>query len=72
MSFDQARKVKRRHEGELMAYEFVQGVGLGEQAGHPAIKVYVDQGMVGHTSSLPTRLEGVPVVVEVSGGFRSF
>lgn len=73
MSFDQARQIKRRHEGSLMAYDFVQGVGLGERAGHPAIKVYVSQARPAQTRRLPKSLEGVPVVVEVSGGgFKSF
>lgn len=71
MTFDHAIQVKERHEDDLLSREFVQGVGVGEEGGRPAIKVYVDGLPPGGGHDLPRVLEDVPVVVEVSGPFRA-
>jgi hypothetical protein len=72
VKFEHAKQVKARHEHELLMLDFVQGVGLGEEHGEPAITVYVDQPPAGNLAQVPERLEDVPVVVEQSGLFRTY
>jgi hypothetical protein len=72
MKLDHAKQVNARHERKLLMLDFVQGVGLGEDHGEPAIKVYVDQQPTAALAEVPERLEDVPVVIEQSGAFRSF
>jgi hypothetical protein len=72
MNFDQALAVKGRHENELLREESVQGVGVGEHSGRPAIFVYVDRPGSPAVAMIPDSLEGVPVVVESSGRFTTF
>lgn len=72
MSLEQVKRVKRRHELELLEHEFVEGVGIGESDGTPAIKIYVDTNAGLASKSLPDAIEGVPVVVEESGPFKAF
>jgi hypothetical protein len=67
-----AREVKERHEGRLLLLDCVQGVGVGEDHGRPAIKVYVDDSSQGSRQALPQQLEDVPVVIEESGSFSSY
>jgi hypothetical protein len=71
MTLNHAIEVKARHEHELLGLDCVQGVGVGEAQGRPAIMVYVD-GYPSTPGSIPQRIEDVPVVVEQAGGFRSF
>jgi hypothetical protein len=72
MTFDHAKRVKDRHERELLMHDFVQGVGIGEDHGEPTILVYVHYSPRRPNESLPDRLEDVPVVVEESGLFQTF
>ncbi|MGH2936540.1 MAG: hypothetical protein ACRDPE_00275 [Solirubrobacterales bacterium] len=72
MDFDQAVAVKERHEDELLKDDSVQGVGVGEHSGRPAILVYVTHSASRVKPSIPNSIEGVPVVVEESGGFKAF
>jgi hypothetical protein len=71
MTFKHAEAVKDRHEAELLSLDGVEGVGLGEKQGAPAIKVYV-YSMPLATANLPHVLEDVPVVVEESGAFEAY
>lgn len=61
--------VKRKREAALMNIEGVQGVGLGQDSiGNEAIVVYVrDQGVA---KQIPRDLDGVSVIVEVTGVIR--
>jgi hypothetical protein len=72
VTLEHAREVKERHEGKLLLLDFVQGVGVGEDHGRPAIKVYVDDSSQDAHRALPRKLEDVPVVIEESGSFKSF
>lgn len=72
MTSDHARRVKARHERNLLMLDYVQGVGIGEDHGHPAIKVYVDHWPDPSSRAIPKKIENVPVVVEESGSFRAF
>jgi hypothetical protein len=69
VNFETARRIKNRHEDELMSLAFVQGVGLRQTDGEPAITVYVAK--ADPTQKLPLTLEGVPVVIEQSGLFEA-
>ena len=66
-------KVKAEHEGQLMAIDGVQGVGIGQRQDGDglAIKVYVDNKTKALQNKLPKQLEGHPVQVEVSGEFNA-
>lgn len=68
------QSIRDRHEGELLAIEGVEGVGVGEQDGRPTIKVYVDSNVMTpsiRARSLPKALESVPIVVEETGVFEA-
>lgn len=58
--------VRRNHEGELMAIEGVEGVGVGQnEIGDAAIIVYLrDEGV---KRRIPRTIEGHPVVTHVTG-----
>jgi len=59
--------VQDRHTPRLMAPPGVVGTATGlDGAGNPVVKVYVTHAGV---AGLPNNVEGVPVVVEVSGKF---
>ena len=63
--------VLRKHEDALLAYPNVNGVGIGERAGRPVIKILVIR-KVPETSLkpgqvLPKELEGFTVDVEEGG-----
>lgn len=58
--------VKKAHESQLLAISGVVGVGIVAGAlGTPAIGVYVTH--AGVASAVPKTLEGIEVIVEVSG-----
>jgi hypothetical protein len=71
MNFDRALAVKERHEDALLKNEFVQGVGVSEHSGRPAIVIYVDRDQGPGAREIPDSIEGVPVVVETSGRFTT-
>jgi hypothetical protein len=74
MSIDglsRAREVRKRHERDLLALKGVQGVGIGSDNGLPLIKVYVDESYSRGPRRIPTVLEEIPVVVELSGHFEA-
>lgn len=66
-------KVKADHEGQLMAIDGVQGVGIGqrEDGDGLAIKIYVDNMTNDLKKKLPKQLEGHPVQIEISGEFHA-
>jgi hypothetical protein len=73
MTEEHVRQVKQRHEHELLGLDGVQGVGIGDDHGHPAIMVYVDDSSSSaQLRKIPRRINDVHVVVEESGAFRAY
>lgn len=64
-------RVKADHEMQLMAINGVEGVGVGEEAGKPVIKVYVSGKTPALKQAIPAQLDGYPVRTEVSGEFHA-
>jgi len=64
-------EAKARHESELLALPNVTGVGIGERAGEPVIKVFVAEKVPETTMTpeerVPKSLEGFDVDVEEIG-----
>ena len=64
-------EVKTRHEAELLALPNVTGVGIGERAGKPVIKVFVTEKVpearLAPEQRIPTLLDGYEVDVEAIG-----
>lgn len=64
-------KILEQHEDALMALPNVQGVGLGEKGGQPAIKVFVSRKVpkdaLAENEMVPAQLDGVPTDVEEVG-----
>ena len=63
--------VLRKHEDALLAYPNVNGVGIGERAGRPVIKVMVirkvPESSLQPDQVLPRELEGFELDVEEIG-----
>ncbi len=64
-------QVKAKHEMRLLRIEGVEGVGIGEEADQLVIKVYVAKKTKALQESIPARIEGYPVRIEVSGEFHA-
>ena len=63
--------VKNRHEAELLQMPGVTGCGVGRNAiGGPAILLYVEERAA--VDRLPRSIEGVEVVVEVTGPIETY
>lgn len=64
-------EAKTRHEGELLALPNVTGVGIGERAGQPVIKVFVTEKVpesrLAPEERVPMSLDGYDVDVEAIG-----
>jgi hypothetical protein len=64
-------EAKTRHEDELLALPNVTGVGVGERAGRPVIKVFVTEKVPESTLApeerVPASLDGFEVDVEAIG-----
>lgn len=64
-------EVQARHEAELFALPNVRGVGIGERAGEPVIKVLVERKVPASTLApeerVPESLEGFEVDVDEIG-----
>jgi hypothetical protein len=64
-------EVKARHEAELLSLPNVTGVGIGERAGKPVIKVFVTEkvpaSQLAPGERVPRTLEGHEVDVEATG-----
>ena len=61
----------RKHEDRIMQLANVTGIGVGEKAGRPVIKVFVTQKLpeaeLGQDQIVPRTLEGYPTDVEEIG-----
>ena len=68
-------EVKTRHEAELLALPNVTGVGIGERAGKPVIKVFVTEKVpvsgLTREQRIPTLLDGYEVDVEAIGFIKA-
>jgi hypothetical protein len=64
-------EAKARHEAELLALPNVTGVGIGERAGKPVIKVFVTEKVpeseLAPDERVPSSLDGHEVDVEAIG-----
>jgi hypothetical protein len=64
-------EAKTRHENELLALPNVTGVGIGERAGRPVIKVFVTEKVpesaLAPEERVPASLDGYEVDVEAIG-----
>lgn len=65
------QQVKAKHEGRLLHIEGVEGVGIGEVAAGPVIKVYVSKKTRALAGKIPARLGGYPVRIEFTGKFTA-
>jgi hypothetical protein len=63
---DELREVRKRHEGELLRIDGVEGLGETHTP-RPALLVYCREGRV--ASRIPRQLEGVEVRTVVTGPF---
>jgi hypothetical protein len=68
ISIDEAQS---RHEAELLSLPNVTGVGIGERAGKPVVKVFVTRkvpaSQLAPEERVPRSLEGYEVDVEAIG-----
>ena len=71
---DSAAAVRDRHEDELMNIPGAVGtaVGMSDQAGKPAIEVYVTKMTPQAQAAAPKEVEGVPVKLIENGGFVAY
>lgn len=73
MSHKDIQKVMDSHTPNLMAIEGVVGVYIGEtEKGEPCIKVMVAEDTTAIRDQIPAALEGIPVIVVVSGEIEGF
>ena len=64
MGWDEARAAHSKHAHRLMKRSDIVGVGISLLDGEPCLKVYCyDE----HHAPIPTKIDGVPVLVEISG-----
>jgi hypothetical protein len=69
MDDEEARRIKRKHAAVLMDQPGVQGVSLQQDPqGRPRLVLLVDG--TANIGGLPKDLDGLPVVIEVSGPIR--
>ena len=62
---DGVKAAHRELTAKVMGRPGVTGTAIGERGGEPCLKVYVRT--AGDGKGLPSRVRGIPVVVEVSG-----
>ena len=67
MSTD-VKAAHRELTSKVMGKPGIEGTAIGERGGKPCLVVYVSDGAAG--KKVPSRVRGVPVRVEKSGGFR--
>ncbi len=63
--------VLKEHTDSLMALPGVVGTAIGECAGKPCIKVYVEKKTPELLNQIPSTLEGYTVGVQETGEFRA-
>jgi len=61
-----------KHQDRLMAAPGVTGVGIGERVGRPVLVVMVKALTSELRATIPDRLEGFEVEVEVTGEISAF
>jgi hypothetical protein len=68
-------QAKTRHEAALLALPNVTGVGIGERAGKPVVKVFVTEKVpessLAPEERVPASLEGYEVDVEAIGAIEA-
>lgn len=64
-------KALRKSERSVMQLPGVTGVALTEVEGRPHIAVYVERLTKNLRAKIPNEYDGVPVKIEVSGGFKA-
>jgi hypothetical protein len=52
---------------ELLSIRGIAGVGIGQSAGSPCLRVYLENGSPALRNRVPTQFRGFPVVQEVTG-----
>jgi hypothetical protein len=62
------KEAQRKLTDQVMGRPGVTGTAIGEKGGKPCLKVYVADEKAAKT--LPEKIGGFPVVVEVTGSFR--
>jgi len=62
------RAAQKKLTADVMGRPGVSGTAIGEHGGQPCLMVYVDNREAGR--SVPKKVGGYPVVVEVTGSFR--
>lgn len=68
---DELAAVLERHAPALLSLPGVVGVAEGEADGRPCVVVFVAEAAPGTAAVIPAELEGWPVVLRESGGFRA-
>ena len=71
MSPEPIEAVLAAHTRSLMSHPGVVGTAIGLCDGAPCIRVFVADASAAARRTIPTRLDGYPVRVEVSGPFRA-
>jgi hypothetical protein len=74
-ALDAVRKVKIRHEAQLMSVPGVVGVGIGQSEklpGQAAIEIYVKEPASAMRSQLPSSLDGIEVKIVETGEIHAY
>jgi len=65
-------QVKKKYEMQLLTeIDGITGIGIGDEAGKPVIKVYVEKNTKPLQEKIPRQLEGYCVRTEVTGEFKA-
>lgn len=65
---DRLKAAQKHLAGQVMGRPGVVGTALGETEGRPCLKVYVEKKGAG--KPIPSKVWGIPVVVEVTGSIE--
>lgn len=65
---DRLESARKSLTDKVMGRPGVTGTAIGEKAGKPCLKVYLSDPDAG--KGIPSKVDGFPVEVEVSGTFR--
>ncbi len=68
---DEAKRVLRTVENDLMTIPGVIGVGVGRTQGRPCIQVYVAKWSAELEEEVPAEVKGIPVVMVEAGEVRA-
>jgi len=74
MNPDENQNIKNlihQHADRLMKLPGVVGVGQGLHENKPCIRVFLQEDLPGVKKKIPNSLDGVSVVTQVTGPFRS-